>query len=213
MDINLEYNKYRFLADWTALKIYKASTLPQYIKDDFLHVAAQSLIQTLNKYSLIFKEPILSKKHRQILKNRIGWNIYDAINKYHTSYVGVKTLITQKKHKLYPTNQDDQSYNDYHPNKYQLIDNSDPRQPIITKESINNYKSTAKQLFKQLKLKKYQIDILLLNYQSYQIKHNSNMTYKQFDNTKIKLKSDLRHIIELNEPYYRKQLELKNINT
>jgi len=208
MDINQEYIKYRFLADWIALKIYKKSTLPQYIKDDFLHVAAQSLIQTLNKYHNIFKEPILTKKHRQILKNRIGWDIIDAINKYHVSYVGVKTLITQKKHKLYPTNQDDQAYNDYNPTKYQLIDTNDPRQPIIDKEHLKNYKSTTKRLFQLLNIKQPQQDILLLNYTAYQLKYNSNLTYKQYDNLKIKLKTIMRQRIMQDEKHYRNKLEL-----
>lgn len=209
MDFYKEYDRYKHLATWQALKIYSANTFPTYIKEDFIYVARESLIITLNKYNKQWKENPLTKPHQQKLKNRIVWDIIDKINAYVCSYVGCRTLTTQKKHKLYPSNQDDTITNKHSDNYIPPtchIDNSDPRLPIMDNEITNNARTITQRLFKLLKITKPYQDMLFMNYNAYKAKYTTKLTYKQFDNTKLKLKNMMKQRIMKDEQYYKNLL-------
>ena len=214
MDLNLEYNNYVHLVEWLALKIYRASTLPNHIKDEFVSEARYSLIITLNNYST---KDITKKKIRQELKNRVAWDAITHINKYWCKIVGCKNIITQKKHNLFHQSLDDiKEYDqDQHgePINYNYpIEHNTASHIVVENETHSNTKFVLKQLKRKLKLNKKDFNILTMSYGEFKSKFpNINIQDKNYDNHKTKLKRNLALWIKNNPEYIRRYSELLQV--
>jgi len=187
LDIDAEYKRYEALAVWIANKIRSAmgNSLPQHITEEIINTAKYSLIVSLNSYNEHFNDRSLRKIR---LKNYIIYRLYDDINRWWLStYVGCKSILTQQKYRLYPHSLDDMQLDKQkNGSKNNLLDEpisyESPSDNLTKQDDLEEAKRKVKQIKEDFKLPQYQMDVMLLCYQDYKLKHPGRLTKKRHDN-------------------------------
>lgn len=195
-NIEAEYLKHEAMAVWIATQIRMAMSthIPPHITEEIINQAKYSLIVSLNTYNKHFE----NNKLRKIkLKNYIIYHLYDDINRWWLStYVGCKSIKTQKKHRLYPQSLNDMLKEDQNnPLLKEPVYSSTPLDDLIKQDDLQQIKEFIRNIKKRLRIPQYQLDTIMYSYTDYNIKYPNKMTCKCHDNTRQLLIKRIKEIV------------------
>jgi len=183
LNIDQEYTKYEGLAVWVAnrIRVAMGSCLPEHITQEIINTAKYSLIVSLNNFNEHYRGNKLKKLR---LKNFIIYRLYDDINRWWLStYVGCKSILTQKKYRLYPHSLDDMLTNDENnPLIQEPVNYETPSNILEDKDELVDKKRIVEQIRVKMKLKRYEIDTIMFPYNDYNCRYPNKLTKKRHDN-------------------------------